>query len=125
MPHNLYLHSALVKSRKIKHEVKEEVNDANRYVFIESSIALGVSLIINIAVTSVFAQGLYGKTNLSVQQTCISRNDCVWRSIYSLIIPIASMQTYIKLEYFLAVNSVSFQCISGPLVFWQPVSHQQ
>jgi natural resistance-associated macrophage protein 2 len=61
MPHNLYLHSALVKSRKVNHKVKEEVSDANRYVFIESTIALGVSLIINIAVTAVFAHGLYGE----------------------------------------------------------------
>jgi natural resistance-associated macrophage protein len=55
--------------------VKEEVNDANRYVFIESSIALGISLIINIAVTSVFAHGLYGKTNKDIFDTCLSRND--------------------------------------------------
>jgi natural resistance-associated macrophage protein len=55
--------------------VKEEVNDANRYVFIESSIALGISLIINIAVTSVFAHGLHGKANREIFDTCLSRND--------------------------------------------------
>jgi natural resistance-associated macrophage protein len=55
--------------------VKEEVNDANRYVFIESAIAMGISLIINIAVTSVFAHGLYGRTNREIYETCILRND--------------------------------------------------
>lgn len=70
MPHNLYLHSALVKSRKVNRKKKEEVRDANRYVFIESGIALGVSLIINIAVTAVFANGLYGKTNSQISQLC-------------------------------------------------------
>lgn len=66
MPHNLYLHSALVKSRKIDRNQKEEVKDANRYVAIESALALGISLIINICVTSVFAHGLYGKTNTEI-----------------------------------------------------------
>lgn len=63
MPHNLYLHSALVKSREVDRTKKEEVKEANKYFFIESSVALFVSLIINIFVVSVFAQGLYGKTN--------------------------------------------------------------
>ncbi|XP_054165879.1 natural resistance-associated macrophage protein 2-like isoform X2 [Oppia nitens] len=74
MPHNLYLHSALVKSRKINREKKEDIRDANRYVFIESAIALGISLLINIAVTSVFAHGLYNKTNADVYTTCMNAN---------------------------------------------------
>lgn len=59
MPHNLYLHSALVKSRDVNRKKKEEISDANRYVFIESAIALFVSLLINISVTAVFAHGNY------------------------------------------------------------------
>lgn len=74
MPHNLYLHSALVKSRKVDRTKKEEVREANRYVFIESAIALFVSLLINIAVTAVFAHGLYKKTNADVYQTCKNAN---------------------------------------------------
>ena len=70
MPHNLYLHSALVKTRRIDRNKKEEVKDANRYVFIESAIALGTSLIINIAVTAVFAHGLFQKTNDDIRQQC-------------------------------------------------------
>ena len=50
---------------------KDEVKDANRYVFIESAIALGVSLLINIAVTAVFAQGLYEKRNVDVVIRCL------------------------------------------------------
>jgi len=63
MPHNLYLHSALVKSRRIDRSNKAVVKEANKYVFIESAVALGISLLINIAVTAVFAHGLHGKTN--------------------------------------------------------------
>lgn len=70
MPHNLYLHSALVKSRKIDRSKKKEVGDANRYVFIESAMALGISLIINVMVTAVFAHGLFNKKNSDIRQTC-------------------------------------------------------
>ena len=74
MPHNLYLHSALVKSRRIDRNKKEEVKDANRYVFIESAIALGTSLVINIAVTAVFAHGLFQKTNHDIHQLCTANS---------------------------------------------------
>lgn len=63
MPHNLYLHSALVKSRDIDRKKKEKMSEANFYYFIESSIALLCSLVINIFVVSVFGHGLYQKTN--------------------------------------------------------------
>lgn len=66
MPHNLYLHSALVKSRKIDRRQKKAVTEANYYYFIESGIALFCSFIINLFVVSVFAQGLSGKTNHDV-----------------------------------------------------------
>lgn len=42
------------------------MRDANRYVAIESAIALGVSLLINIMVTAVFAHGLYNQTNANI-----------------------------------------------------------
>lgn len=72
MPHNLYLHSALVKSRKVDRTKEPEVREANFYIAIESAIALGVSLLINIMVTSVFAYGLYNKTNLDIHNQCLN-----------------------------------------------------
>lgn len=63
MPHNLYLHSALVKSRNVDRKRPEKIREANLYFAIESAIALLVSLIINIFVVSVFAYGMYDKTN--------------------------------------------------------------
>lgn len=66
MPHNLYLHSALVKSRKIDRTRKTAVSEANYYYFIECAIALFCSFIINLFVVSVFAKGLFGKTNNDV-----------------------------------------------------------
>ena len=70
MPHNLYLHSALVKSRDVDRSKRQNVKEANMYYFVESAIALFVSFIINVFVVSVFAHGLYGKTNLQVNKTC-------------------------------------------------------
>ncbi|KAJ6398973.1 hypothetical protein OIU77_019683 [Salix suchowensis] len=52
MPHNLFLHSALVLSRKIPNSVRG-INDACRYFLIESGFALLVAFLINLAVISV------------------------------------------------------------------------
>uniref|UniRef100_A0A3Q2YAD8 Solute carrier family 11 member 2 n=1 Tax=Hippocampus comes TaxID=109280 RepID=A0A3Q2YAD8_HIPCM len=70
MPHNIYLHSALVKSRDIDRRNKKEVKEANKYFFIESTIALFVSFLINVFVVAVFAQAFYNKTNWDVNQVC-------------------------------------------------------
>ncbi|KAJ9673556.1 hypothetical protein PVL29_023242 [Vitis rotundifolia] len=52
MPHNLFLHSALVLSRKVPNSVRG-VNEACRYFLIESGMALIVAFCINVAVVSV------------------------------------------------------------------------
>jgi len=75
MPHNLYLHSALVKSRDIDRSKKQEVKEANFYFFIEAAIALFVSFLINVFVVSVFAAGLYNKTNNEIYNLCIEANN--------------------------------------------------
>ena len=67
MPHNLYLHSALVKSRSIDTSNKRKVREANMYYFIEAGIALVISFVINVFVVAVFANGLNGKTNNDIR----------------------------------------------------------
>ncbi|XP_077458987.1 natural resistance-associated macrophage protein 2 [Stigmatopora argus] len=74
MPHNIYLHSALVKSRDIDRRNKKEVKEANKYYFIESTIALFVSFLINVFVVAVFAQAFYNKTNMDVNLVCNGTN---------------------------------------------------
>ncbi|XP_045603293.1 natural resistance-associated macrophage protein 2 isoform X2 [Procambarus clarkii] len=74
MPHNLYLHSALVKSRDVDRKNKDDVKEANKYFFIEACIALLCSFIINVFVVAVFAKGLYGVTNQEVHDSCVSAN---------------------------------------------------
>uniref|UniRef100_A0AAX7TUH9 Solute carrier family 11 member 2 n=1 Tax=Astatotilapia calliptera TaxID=8154 RepID=A0AAX7TUH9_ASTCA len=70
MPHNIYLHSALVKSREVDRKNKKEVKEANKYFFIESAIALFVSFLINVFVVAVFAQAFYSKSNMDVNAMC-------------------------------------------------------
>uniref|UniRef100_F7AMJ9 Solute carrier family 11 member 2 n=1 Tax=Xenopus tropicalis TaxID=8364 RepID=F7AMJ9_XENTR len=74
MPHNMYLHSALVKSREINRANKKEVREANKYFFIESSIALFISFLINVFVVAVFAEAFYGKTNQEVFNECLNKS---------------------------------------------------
>ncbi|XP_021896480.1 LOW QUALITY PROTEIN: metal transporter Nramp1-like [Carica papaya] len=52
MPHNLFLHSALVLSRKVPNSVRD-INSACRYFLIESGFALFIAFLINVAVVSV------------------------------------------------------------------------
>ncbi|KAK8739558.1 hypothetical protein OTU49_003399, partial [Cherax quadricarinatus] len=75
MPHNLYLHSALVKSRDVDRKKKDDVKEANRYFFIEACIALLCSFIINVFVVAVFAKGMYGVTNQEVYDRCVAANN--------------------------------------------------
>jgi natural resistance-associated macrophage protein 2 len=55
MPHNFYLHSSLVLTRKINIKCRNAVNEANIYNTIESSMSLFISFIINMAVIGTFA----------------------------------------------------------------------
>ena len=55
MPHNLYLHSSLVLSRKINNKNHMQVHEANIYNSVESGISLFVSFMINFAVVGTFA----------------------------------------------------------------------
>nr|XP_033802866.1 natural resistance-associated macrophage protein 1 isoform X3 [Geotrypetes seraphini]XP_033802868.1 natural resistance-associated macrophage protein 1 isoform X3 [Geotrypetes seraphini] len=70
MPHNIFLHSSLVKSRVVDRSKKQEIREANLYFMIESSIALFVSFLINLFVMAVFAEAFYKKTNRDVYEVC-------------------------------------------------------
>jgi NRAMP (natural resistance-associated macrophage protein)-like metal ion transporter len=59
MPHNIYLHSALVQSRNVDRSSKRAVDEAIYYFSVESAISLTVSFFINMFVVAVFAKGFY------------------------------------------------------------------
>lgn len=71
MPHNFFLHSALVKSRNVERKNPRAVREANFYFFLESAIALATSFMINVFVVAVFAKAFFGSTYDSVYENCL------------------------------------------------------
>lgn len=59
MPHNLYLHSSIVQTRRYE-ETTSGKREATRYAFIDSTIALSFALFINAAILIVAAATFHG-----------------------------------------------------------------
>ncbi|CAO3627971.1 unnamed protein product [Cunninghamella echinulata] len=60
MPHDMYLHSALVRSRNLgKQPSEKKKTEANFYFTLESAIALLTSYFINLSIVVVFAKVFY------------------------------------------------------------------
>ncbi|XP_066855563.1 natural resistance-associated macrophage protein 1 isoform X5 [Anser cygnoides] len=74
MPHNIFLHSSLVKTRAIDRSKKEEVQEANAYFLTESCLALFVSFLINLFVMAVFGEAFYRQRNEDVQRQPLRRH---------------------------------------------------
>ncbi len=66
MPHNLYLHSALVQTRKIK-RTKEGIKKALKLNFVDSAIALNLAFFVNAAILVLAAAVFYktGRTDVA------------------------------------------------------------
>ena len=58
MPHNLYLHSSLVQSRKFSRE-KEGIKQALKFNFIDSAIALNLAFFVNAAILILAASAFH------------------------------------------------------------------
>lgn len=58
MPHNLYLHSSLVQTRKFERS-KEEIKKAIRFNVIDSTIALNLAFFVNAAILILAASAFY------------------------------------------------------------------
>ena len=65
MPHNLYLHSALVQSRKLQKD-DASIRSAIRFNTIDSTTALIVAFLVNAAILVLAALVFYGKTSVTV-----------------------------------------------------------
>lgn len=70
MPHNLFLHSALVLSRKIPRSVRG-IKEACRFYLIESAFALLVAFLINVSIISV-SGSVCNSSNLNMED----QNSC-------------------------------------------------
>jgi manganese transport protein len=66
MPHNLYLHSALVQSRKLQKD-EASIRSAIRFNTIDSTTALTIAFLVNAAILVLAALVFYGKTSVVVE----------------------------------------------------------
>jgi manganese transport protein len=65
MPHNLYLHSALVQSRKLQQDVPS-MRKAIQFNTIDSTVALAVAFFVNAAILVLAATVFFGKESVTV-----------------------------------------------------------
>jgi len=65
MPHNLYLHSALVQSRKFEKD-KSSIRTAIRFNTIDSTVALAIAFFVNAAIMVLAAMVFNGKDSITV-----------------------------------------------------------
>jgi manganese transport protein len=65
MPHNLYLHSALVQSRKVKAEAPS-VRRAIKFNTIDTVTALSIAFFVNAAILVLAAMVFYGKESVTL-----------------------------------------------------------
>ncbi|KAF3975325.1 hypothetical protein CMV_001424 [Castanea mollissima] len=72
MPHNLFLHSALVISRKIPHTL-DGIKSASKCFLIESGLALFLAFLINVAIVSV-SGSLCSNPNISPETKAQCKN---------------------------------------------------
>jgi manganese transport protein len=66
MPHNLYLHSALVQSRKLTLDDDQYIRTAIRFNTIDSTIALSIAFLVNAAILVLAAMVFYGRESITV-----------------------------------------------------------
>ncbi len=64
MPHNLYLHSALVQSRKLQKD-ESTIRTAIRFNTIDSAVALTLAFFVNAAILVLAAMVFFGKTSVT------------------------------------------------------------
>jgi len=67
MPHNLYLHSSLVQTRRIGHS-REEIGDAIRWNTIDSAVSLNLAFFVNAAILVMAAAVFYRNGLLQVAE---------------------------------------------------------
>jgi manganese transport protein len=67
MPHNLYLHSALVQTRKIRRDEKG-IRQALKYNFLDSAIALNLAFFVNSAILVLAATAFFSEGHTQVAE---------------------------------------------------------
>jgi len=93
MPHNIFLHSGLSKSRAVRRSDELHVHQANKYNAMDAALALAVSFFVNAALVSTFANGFFntqcatneGTTLACVPHAAFPSEDCVGEACKSCV----------------------------------------
>ena len=90
MPHNLYLHSALVQTRRIE-RTPQGVRTANKFNFIDSVLALNVAFFVNAAILVMSAAVFYrhGVVVHELKQAYLTLSPLVGHSAASVLFAVA------------------------------------
>ncbi|MGA2279745.1 MAG: Nramp family divalent metal transporter [Verrucomicrobiota bacterium] len=90
MPHNLFLHSALVQTRKLKRD-EHSIRTAIRFNTFDSTVALTVAFFVNAAILVLAAMVFYGRQSVTVAggQVVMFNPDSDWiRIAYLTLAPL-------------------------------------
>lgn len=71
MPHNIYLHSALVLSRKLDRARQSQITEANKCCAIDSILALFVAFVVNLCVVGCFSGNFFSSTCSTGNYACL------------------------------------------------------
>nr|XP_019597404.1 PREDICTED: natural resistance-associated macrophage protein 1 isoform X3 [Rhinolophus sinicus] len=110
MPHNIYLHSSLVKSRELDRTRRGDIREANLYFLVEATIALSVSFFINLFVVAVFGQAFYQQTNQDAFNVCA--NSSLHK--YAKIFPMNNQTVDVDIYQ----GGVILGCLFGPAALY-------
>src|SRR5690348_14398441 len=117
MPHNLYLHSALVQSRKLQKD-EASIRAAIRFNTIDSTTALAVAFLVNAAILVLAAIVFYGKTSVTVaggEVVTFSANSDWVRIAYLTLAPLVGTSVASTLFVISLLASGQSSTITGTL----------
>ena len=117
MPHNLYLHSALVQSRRFQKD-DASIRRAIRFNTIDSVVALTIAFFINAAILVLAAMVFYGKSSVTVAggRTVTFGNDTDWiRVAYLTLAPLLGVAAASPLFAIALLASGQSSTITGTL----------
>src|SRR5579864_5178902 len=117
MPHNLYLHSALVQSRALQQD-DASIRRAIRFNAIDSTTALTIAFLVNAAILVLAAVVFYGKTSVTAAggQVVTFRPDSDWiRIAYLTLAPLLGTSVASTLFVVALLASGQSSTITGTL----------
>jgi manganese transport protein len=117
MPHNLYLHSALVQSRKLQKD-QSSIRTAIRFNTIDSAVALTLAFFVNAAILVLAAMVFFGKSSVTTPggHVVVFGDDTDWiRIAYLTLAPLLGVAAASPLFAIALLASGQASTITGTL----------